>query len=481
MADLKAQLEISADASGVEAGVSKAKRSLADLGATASTAGKQASDGLSGIGKGGDQSAQKVDSATRSMIGSIQRTTAVMEAGSRSSSRYFETLASQRGVDVGALKPYLDQLDAVAAKQKIAQQSIGAATPTLNAVGISAKQTAAALRGVPAQFTDIATSIQGGQAPLTVLLQQGGQLKDMFGGIGPAAKALGGYVLGLINPFTIAAAAAAALAYAYYAGSKEATAYSKAIILTGNAAGTSVNQLEAMAQRLAGVAGSQGAAAEALAEFAASGEISGKSLERFTGIALKMERETGQAIKKTVEQFADLGKEPVKASIKLNETTNFLTISIYQQIKALEDQGRATEAGTLAQKAFADAIDSRMGQITGNLGTIERAWRGIKDAVTGAGDAILSIGRISTPQDQLNKVQTRIQQLEKESASGGFANNGGGAAFGGSNSGVDAKRTQEIAALRAQEAAINGVIFSQNMSAEAAKKAADQVKARIAF
>nr|GFB80970.1 hypothetical protein [Tanacetum cinerariifolium] len=64
---------------------------------------------------------------------------------------------------------------------------------SMGKTGISAKQTAAALRGVPAQFTDIATSLQGGQAPLTVFLQQGGQLKDMFGGASPAAKALGGY------------------------------------------------------------------------------------------------------------------------------------------------------------------------------------------------------------------------------------------------------------------------------------------------
>ena len=44
----------------------------------------------------------------------------------------------------------------------------------------------------------------------TTALQQGGQLKDMFGGAGNAAKALGGYVLGLVNPATLAAAAGVA-------------------------------------------------------------------------------------------------------------------------------------------------------------------------------------------------------------------------------------------------------------------------------
>jgi phage-related minor tail protein len=104
------------------------------------------------------------------------------------------------------------------------------------------------LRGVPAQFTDIVTSIAGGQKPLTVFLQQGGQLKDMFGGAGNAARALGGYVVGLINPFTLAAAAAGALGVAYYQGSKEADALARAIIMTGNAAGASVGQLQDMAR-----------------------------------------------------------------------------------------------------------------------------------------------------------------------------------------------------------------------------------------
>ena len=44
----------------------------------------------------------------------------------------------------------------------------------LTATGQTAKQTAAALRGVPAQITDIVVSLQGGQNPMTVFLQQGG-------------------------------------------------------------------------------------------------------------------------------------------------------------------------------------------------------------------------------------------------------------------------------------------------------------------
>src|SRR3546814_13231057 len=94
------------------------------------------------------------------------------------------------------------------------------------------------MRGGPAQITDIVVSLQAGQAPLTVLLQQGGQLKDMFGGIVPAARALGGALVSLINPYTVLAAAAAAVGYALYQVGGQTERYNRPIRLTGNYAGT---------------------------------------------------------------------------------------------------------------------------------------------------------------------------------------------------------------------------------------------------
>src|SRR5690606_7532552 len=142
------------------------------------------------------------------------------------------------------------------------RDQVGKASVDFNKNGLSSKQLQSSLRGLPAQFTDIAVSLQAGQNPLTVFLQQGGQLKDMFGGIGPAARALGGYVVGLINPFTVAAAAAGVLALAYKQGSDEATAFQKALILSGNAAGTSAGQLGSLAQTVSRSVGTVSAAAD---------------------------------------------------------------------------------------------------------------------------------------------------------------------------------------------------------------------------
>ena len=401
----KVQIVAEVDASPAKAGFEEVKAAGRDMAQSVDKSGKQAGESIKGLGDGADPAAQKLDRATKSIISSIQRSTAAMQAGGQANSQYFESIAQQRGINVDVLRPYLKGLDDAVAKN-------AAMNVAMDGTTMSAKQMTAALRGVPAQFTDIVTSIASGQQPLTVFLQQGGQLKDMFGGAGNAARALGGYVAGLINPFTLAAGGAAALAVAYYQGSKEADAYARALIMTGNAAGASAAQLQDMAKAVAATTGStQGAAAEAVAAAAGSGKVAAANIDLVSQAAIKLNKAVGISIQDTIDDFAELGKEPVKASEKLNEKYNYLTASIYQQIKALEDQGKTLEAGALAQKAYADAMSGRADAVVENLGTIERAWKGIIDTSKRAWDAMLGVGRQATLADQIAEQKKAVEAI----------------------------------------------------------------------
>lgn len=290
---------------------------------------------------------------------------------------------------------------------------------------LSAKQLAFATRGLPAQFTDIAVSLQAGQNPLTVFLQQGGQLKDMFGGVGPAARAMGQYVLGLVNPFTVAAAAAAVLTLAYKQGSDEASAYTKAIITTGNAAGVSADGLSNMATRIDGVAGTTRNASQALTLLTQTGKFTEDQIESIAVAAIRFEMQTGTAISKTVDEFKRLAAEPAAASAALNEQYNYLTGSVYAQIAALEAQGRETEAQTLAINAYASAMQERSTQIENNLGAIESAWQFVKSSAAEAWDAMLGVGRPETLEEQLatlEKTERTWGDVAKTAALGPFGN-----------------------------------------------------------
>ena len=107
----------------------------------------------------------------------------------------------------------------------------------------SAAQTANAMRMIPAQMTDIVVGLSTGQSPFMVLMQQGGQLKDMFGGIGPAIKGVGTYVMGLVNPYSVAAASVALLTYAVYQNRQEIDAATKIATTSLGANGDAAERL----------------------------------------------------------------------------------------------------------------------------------------------------------------------------------------------------------------------------------------------
>ena len=294
------------------------------------------------------------------------------------------------------------------AKIDQARTALGGADAALNKTGMSAKATAAALRGVPAQFTDIVVSLQGGQAPLTVLLQQGGQLKDMFGGVGPAIQALGGYVMGLVNPFTVAAAAVGVLGYAYYSGSEEAVGFQKELIKTGNAAGTTADQMSGMARQVAATVGTTGAAAEVLTQLAGSGKIASDSFVEITEAALEWRSATGTAVEETVAEFVKIGKDPVAAAKDLNEQYNFLTAATYSQIVALKEQGDTIGAAKLLTDTYVDTIKNRSKEVTENLSIWERGWKALRGEVAATVDSVKNIGRDQDIASRIVETQQRV-------------------------------------------------------------------------
>lgn len=206
MSDLKAQLEISADASGVESGVSRAKRSLADLGATAVKAGKEAAAGVEQIGEGGSKLAFTVDKTTKDLARSIERATSAMSAGSKGTSEYFATLANQRGADLGVLKPYLDQLDQATAKTKLAAEAnkrlqestrfLDSLRSQADAVGKTAAQLAA-MRAAELGVSDAA-------APMIAKLQE---TEKAASGVGASLASVAKYAIGAAGAYISVSAA----------------------------------------------------------------------------------------------------------------------------------------------------------------------------------------------------------------------------------------------------------------------------------
>ncbi|KRP70146.1 phage tail tape measure protein [Pseudomonas lactis] len=378
-----------------------------------------------------------------------------------------------------------DQFKAYSADIEKTRSKLGDFDEGLRKTGVSAGQTQAALRQLPAQFTDIFTSLAGGQNPLMVLIQQGGQIKDSFGGIGPtmdalkdkfrslfsggagaavlgeslagiasgakdtaenageaseslsdlaessntaaeaaenAKKAYGALppavtsaslsIMGMVAAVAAAAAVVGVLIYGYNKGSQEADEYNKALILTGNYAGTSAGQLSDMSRQVAATVGTTGQAADVLATLAGTGKLASGSFVEIAEAALSMEKATGKSIDATVAEFVKIADDPVAAAKSLNEQYHFLTASTYAQIVSLKEQGNEIGATKLLTDTYADTVQTRSRQVIENLNLWERAWLGIKNAASGALSGISEAGRTKSFDDQIKELRATLTGSE---------------------------------------------------------------------
>ncbi len=238
------------------------------------------------------------------------------------------------------------------------------------------------------------------------------------------------------------------MAIAFYQGSSEVKGFQNQVTLTGNALSITNSQFSTLQNSLSDIA-TKGKAAEVLTAIASTGQIAADSVKGIATAAILMEKATGQAVSDTVAQFVKLADAPASASAELNKQYNYLTASVYEQIKALEEQGRKVDAANLAEQTYAAAMTTRSQQIIANAGLIERAWKGITGAAKSAWDAMLNVDREATSSDIIAGLEKDLANLEERNASLGI---------------TSGKATQQI---QAQIAALKGAQFGAEMSAKA--------------
>ena len=260
------------------------------------------------------------------------------------------------------------------------------------------------------QVTDFVTQIASGQNAMIAFIQQGGQLKDTMGGIGNAVRALTSY----ITPFTAAiatvASAVGALAFSFYKAEKQSSDLRDALILTGNFAGTTQSQVVALSSSLADkLSISYSKANDVILALASSGRFSAQTFDVMSRAILQFSKLSGMDAKEAATKLMS-AFDGTAASIKaLNTQYNFLTLAQYRQIEALERQGKSQEAIQLGSKAFLDSIENQERK----LGTLEKIWKKLGDAIDYAKNALLSFGR-DTDQDKLIDLAKKIERTASD-------------------------------------------------------------------
>ena len=393
------------DVSEIESGAKKAGVALRSIGDAAKEAGKQSAAGAAATAAGYDKAAKeaerlanKQERATQSIINSVQREIAVREAGGRGTAAYYELLARQRGADVARISEVTQALKRQESQLRLNNISVG--------------QYNNAMRMVPAQFTDIFTQLAGGQNPFLIALQQGGQLRDSFGGFGNMFKGLAAS----INPATVAVAAlaggVAALGKAYYDGAEESQRFSAAVIFAGGSAGASADKLLSIADSVGRTTGGWSEARSAILAFVESGSVASENYGRFAESVVLQSKATGKSVEDLARVYEEIADDPLKAVVKFSRVYQTLNADVYEQARALVEQGRQQEAVALVQSKFSDESQQMSERVLENLGAIERGWKAIKEAASEAWEGMKEIGRDATLERRLFVEQEGLERAK---------------------------------------------------------------------
>lgn len=368
------------------------------------------------------QAAEKQSAALKNLLGSIDPTirafnsldeqhaqlVAHFEAGRINGAQFehFNTILNQTRERLSGVADVLPE--ALSRQEAAARRA-----------GISVGQYSAALRTLPAQFTDIATQLAGGQSPFLILLQQGGQIKDSFGGLGPmlqalrdalfgfneesretsesaagisdAAEALNntseaaeklGRAGGLLNTFNLAIAGTvgllALLGGAAYSSSQQFDNVARSLILMGGAGFSSMQQLNDAAKDVADNAGASLAeSVDTLVQLNDTGKYTADQMTKIAKSILAM-GDAGLDTKAALADFSRLANDPIKALASLNQQYGFVDEAMMKHLITLEKTKGKTAAANEAITLFADTMEDRSNKIVEATDNIGQAWNGLK-------------------------------------------------------------------------------------------------------
>ncbi|EFO4100053.1 phage tail tape measure protein [Escherichia coli] len=307
------------------------------------------------------------------------------------------------GLDTDARKT------ASAVEQGLSRQALAA-----QKAGISVGQYKAAMRTLPAQFTDIATQLAGGQNPWLILLQQGGQVKDSFGGMIPMFRGLAGAITLPMVGVTSLAVATGALAYAWYQGDATLSEFNKTLVLSGNQAGLTADRMLTLSRagQAAGLTFNQ--ARESLAALVNAGVRGGEQFDAINQSVARFASASGVEVDKVAEAFGKLTTDPTSGLMAMARQFRNVTAEQIAYIAQLQRSGDEAGALQAANDIATKGFDEQTRRLKENMGTLETWADKTGKAFKSMWDAILDIGRPESSADMLASAQKAFDEADKK-------------------------------------------------------------------
>ncbi|MBY5091329.1 phage tail tape measure protein [Citrobacter freundii] len=338
------------------------------------------------------QAAEKQSAALKNLLGSIDPTIRAFNSLDEQHAQLVAHFESGRinGAQFehfnGILNQTRERLSGVA---DVLPEALSRQEAAARRAGISVDQYSAAMRTLPAQFTDIATQLAGGQSPFLILLQQGGQIKDQFGSVQGALSGVGEYIrsmVGMINPTTIALAGLVGtvglLAAAAYSSSEQFDQVARSVIMMGGAGFASMQQLNEAAEEVAGKTNTSiSSTVDTLVTLNDTGKYTASQMKQIA-TSITLMGKAGSDTKAAMSDFGKIVSDPVKGLASLNEQYGFVDEAMMKHIIQLRKQKGEQAAVTEAIELFAGVMAKRAEETNKATDNIGRVWDALKKSAS---------------------------------------------------------------------------------------------------
>ncbi|EEW0701115.1 phage tail tape measure protein [Escherichia coli] len=296
----------------------------------------------------------------------------------------------------------------------VVEQSLSRQALAAQKAGISVGQYKAAMRMLPAQFTDVATQLAGGQSPWLILLQQGGQVKDSFGGMIPMFRGLAGAITLPMVGATSLAVATGALAYAWYQGNSTLSDFNKTLVLSGNQAGLTADRMLVLSRagQAAGLTFNQ--TSESLSALVKAGVSGEAQIASISQSVARFSSASGVEVDKVAEAFGKLTTDPTSGLTAMARQFHNVTAEQIAYVAQLQRSGDEAGALQAANEAATKGFDDQTRRLKENMGTLETWADRTAQAFKSMWDAVLDIGRPDSSADMLAKAEKAFDEADKK-------------------------------------------------------------------
>lgn len=327
---------------------------------------------------------------------------------------------STDGLDAAAQQAQAD-IAGVSAAAKKAGGGFDSLNSTNRQLGAGFKLTGYQAQILSYQMNDVFSGLLTGQKPFQILMQQGPQITQIFGGVRGTFVALKAALTPAVIAMGAAVLAAGALigaGAALYASWRNAAASNQAITSAiqgvGRTAGLTAQEVRDAAEEGAEAADISESSAERQAvAYARTGVIGAESMTTLISIGKDYAAMMGVEAEEATTQLADAMRDPAEAAREMTRQFGLLDQKTIELIDDQIEQGNQSAAQKILLDKLSEAVRGQATEIDGITSAWDAAARAVSNYWKRMGEALYT-----TPDEQLERLDRAIGRIRRGEAAG---------------------------------------------------------------